>query len=221
MLAMPKRPALKARTRRPSDRVWRNFFGVCSVNRMPTLSRTALVAILALAATSGAMAQSKKELAQKVLVAQQGSIDNIASSIAGNTSQQILETAAMALERVPAAKREGTAKAIQEDVKKFFNDIEPLLKASASKQAPGTVGPILEDKFSEDELRQIAAWLESPAAKKYQQLGTEMQGALTQKIVADTRPAVEGKLKALESTIGGRLDAAGGEAPAAAKPKKK
>jgi uncharacterized protein len=200
-----------------------------------TLSLTAAIAIatamaaMALPAHAQAPAPTKKDLAQRVITAQQSSIEAMGRQLAANTSQQVLETAGAALEQVPKAKQEATGKAIQDDVKKFYDEIEPLLKATAVKSAPTSLAPLLEEKFSEDELKQVATWLESPAAKKYQSMAGDMQTALTQKLVADSRESVESKLKALEGTIRGRLEGAGagsqapaGQAPASkAAPKKK
>ncbi len=188
--------------------------------------RPSILALALTLATVGVQAQTKQELVQRVITAQQGSIEGIARSLAANTSQQVLETAGAAMGNVPQAKQEAVGKAVQEDVKKFYEDITPILTTTATKIAPTSIGTMLEQKFSDDELRQIANWFDSATAKKYQQLSGELQDTFTQKLVADTRPAVEAKLKALEETIKGRLEAAGaggGAAPAArpAAPKKK
>jgi uncharacterized protein len=183
----------------------------------------AIAAALALAAL-GAQAQTKPELAQRILAAQQASIENIGRALAAQTSQQVLEAAGQALQQVAADKREAVGKAMQADVKQFYDDVEPALKTAAVKLAPGTVGTLLEEKFSEDELKQILAWIDSPTSRKYQQITGDMQQNLTQKLVADTRGSVEGKLKALEDGLRKRLEDAGVAAntsepkPAAKKP---
>lgn len=163
---------------------------------------------LALAAAS-AQAQTKQELSQRILTAQNASIENIGRAIAAQTSQQVLEAAGAALQQVAADKQEAVGKAMQADVKKFYDDIEPMLKSSAVKLAPGTIGAMLEEKFSEDELKQIATWMESPTSRKYQQLTGDLQEGLTQKLVTDSRGTVEGKLKLLEEGLRKRLEAAG------------
>ena len=58
--------------------------------------------------------------------------------------------------------------------------------------------------------------------RKFQQLAVEMQQGLGQKLVAETRTAIEPKLKALEQAIGKRLSAAaeaGASAPKSSAPK--
>ncbi len=167
----------------------------------------------------GAQAQTKQELSQRIIAAQQTSIENIGRALAAQTSQQILEAAGQALSQVSADKRESVGKAIQADVKKFYDDVEPTLTSTAVKLAPGTVGALLEEKFSEDELKQILGWMESPTSRKYQQLTGDLQEGLTKKLVAETRPGVEGKLKALEDGLRKRLEEAGvASAPAEQKP---
>ncbi len=178
----------------------------------------ALAAVLALAAL-GAQAQTKPELAQRILAAQQSSIENIGSGLAAQTSQQVLEAAGQALQQVPADKRDAVGKAMQADVKQFYDTVEPVLKAAAVKLAPGTIGSLLEEKFSEDELRQVLAWVDSPISRKYQQITGDMQQSLTQKVVTETRSTVEGKLKALEDGLRKRLEDAGGAAAASSEPK--
>jgi len=64
----------------------------------------------------------------------------------------------------------------------------------------------------------LIAWLESPVSRKYQQLSSDALQALSQKIVTDTRPQVEPKLKALEQTMIAKLNAAAGNAPSAPPP---
>jgi uncharacterized protein len=180
------------------------------------------LAVLTLAlATVPAHAQNKKELVAKVVQLHMQGIENVGRVIAGQTSQQMLQAAGQALPRVPADKREAVGKEIQDDVKKFYDDIEPMLKKRAVELAPATVGAAYEEKFSEDELKVVIAWLESPVSKKYAQMDRDQGNALAEKVVADTRPAIEPKLKALEAVVAKRLGVpaeGGASAPKAATP---
>lgn len=166
-------------------------------------------------APAASASPAKKELVAKVLKLQQPAIDGLARDVARETAQRVLQAAGQAMMGVPPDKQEALGKQVQADVKAFYDDAEPRLRDAASKLAPATLGPMLEEKFSEDELKQIAAWLESPVSKKYQAIGPEMQSALTRKLVDDTRTTVEPKLKALEATLQKRFSQA---APAPAKP---
>lgn len=176
-----------------------------------------LAGALALCAASGvAAAETKKDLVARVVQLQQGAVDNIARGLSSQTAQQVLQTAGQAMVNVAPDKREAVGKEVQAEVKKFYDEIDPILRDRAGKLAPTVLGPLLEEKLSEDELKQIIAWLDSPTSKKYQQLGLEQQSALTQKLVAETRTAVEPKLKALEASLQKKLGTGPASAPAAA-----
>ncbi|HEX5683720.1 MAG TPA: hypothetical protein VFY73_06760 [Ideonella sp.] len=178
-----------------------------------TMTKPALLALALFAALPAAQAQTKKELAAKIVQLQQPAVDAIAAGIARDTAGRLMEAAGQALQGVPADKREALGKQVQADVKAFYDDVQVRLHDSAVKNGPLVLGPLFEEKFTEDELKQTAAWLESSAAKKYQQLGGEMQSQLSRKLVEDTRAAIEPKLKALEQTLQKRFSQA---APAGA-----
>jgi hypothetical protein len=188
------------------------------------------LAAMAVAATlllsTAAQAQSKKELAEKAVQLQQSSVEGIGRAMAGQVAQQVLQTAGQAMGSVPADKREAVGKEVQAEVKKFYDELEGQLRARALKLAPATLAPVLEEKFTEEELKQLVTWLETSASKKYQQVGAELQSLLANKLVEDTRPTVEPKLRALEKRLQQKLgieppaSPASGAKPAAA-PKKK
>jgi uncharacterized protein len=178
----------------------------------------ALVALLALDASG----QTKKELIAKLLALQQPGIESIGRSIAGRTAQQVMGAAGQALQQVPQDKREAVAKELQADIKKFHDDIEPMLRKKAADAAPALLGARYEEKYSEDELKQIIAWIESPVSKKFVESEGELAQSLAQKIIADTKPSIEPKMKALETTLAKRLGVNAPEASSsAASPKKK
>jgi hypothetical protein len=177
------------------------------------------------AAASAAVTPAKKELVARLLKAQQPGIEALARNLAEQPAGQLLNQAGMALQaRVAPEKREAIAKEIGADVKKYADEAVPLVRERAIKLAPSTVGKLLEEKFSEDELKQIVAMLESPVYAKYMQLSDEMQKSLLEKLVAETRPTIEPKIKALEASIGKRLGAtpaaSAGAKPAAKPPAK-
>jgi uncharacterized protein len=182
-----------------------------------------IAAALALVA-GAAMAETKAELAARIVQLQQPALEAMARGIAGDTAQRVLQAAGQAMATVPQDKREALGKQVEADVKAFYADIEPKLREAASKSAPSTLGPLFEERFSEDELKQVAAWLGSSAAKKFQQLGGEMQTLISRKLVEDTRTVVEPKLKVLEQSLQQRFaafppSAASAPAKAAATPK--
>ena len=198
------------------------------------LARTALIATLASAASlclaqatpsQGTSSPAKQALLQKALQLQQPGIEGIGNSLANQTANQVLQLAGQAMGRVPADKREAVGAELQGEVRKFYDDIAPILQAAAVKLAPATMGTAMDQKFTEEELKVLVAWLESPVNRKYQQFAGESQQALGQQLVAETRPQIEPKMKALEQVMGAKLAAVGAgptgaAAPAGASPPK-
>ena len=151
---------------------------------------------------------AKKALVARILKVQQPIIENISRAMAERPAQAVMEKAGLALTNsVPADKRDATAKDVEVLVKKYLDEAVPLVTSRALKLAPTTVGALLEDKFSEADLKQLATFLESPAYVKYQQLSGEMQKVLIEKLLADTRGAIEPKVVALDQAVGKRLAA--------------
>ena len=156
--------------------------------------------------TASPSTPAKKELVAKILLLQQPSIEGIATVLAQGPAAQMMQGANVALQsRVAPDKREAVAKEIQADIKKYVDDAVPLLRERAVKLAPSTLGPLLEEKFSEDELKQLIAIMESPVNRKYGQMNNELQKALGDKLVSETRSLIEPKVKELDASIGKRL----------------
>lgn len=178
----------------------------------------AIALAVALASAAQAHAETKKELVQKLIGLQQQGIEAAGKQLAEQPAAAMLQRAGIALQAgVRAERREAVAREIQSDVKKYADETVPLLRKRAVELAPATLGPLFEERFNDDELKQLVTFLESPVYRKYQQLGGEMQRSLGEKLVADTRPTVEPRLRALEQQITQRLQAAQ-RGPAASAP---
>lgn len=151
---------------------------------------------------------AKKALIARILKVQQPVIESMSRAMAERPAQAVMEKAGLALaSSVPADKRDATAKDIEGYVKKYLDEAVPLVTSRALKLAPTTVGALLEEKFNEADLKQLAAFLESPVYSKYQQLSGDMQKVLLEKLLADTRGAIEPKVVALDQAVGKRLSA--------------
>jgi uncharacterized protein len=162
---------------------------------------------------------AKKELVQRLLALQRPGIEGIARGLVERPAMQLTQAANRVLQtEIPENRRETVAKEIQGDIDKYVNDTVPLLRDRAVALAPTTIGTAFEERFTEDELRQLLAWLESPVNKKYQQFSPEIQENFVAKLVGDTREVVEPKIKALETSVGKRLGITPGQAPKPATP---
>lgn len=175
-----------------------------------------------LAQAQGTASPAKKELVQKLLALQQPGIEAAARGVVERPAAQMMQEAGRVLQtQFPADKREAIGKSIEADAKKYVEDTYPAVRERAVKLAPSTLGATLEEKFTEEELKQLVAWFESPVNKKFQQTSGEMQNNFMQKLLAEARPLVEPKLQALEQKMRSALGAppAGGSADSAAAPK--
>lgn len=181
----------------------------------------------ALTASSFSWAQDgKAALIKQFLDLQKPGIEALSRALVQQASDPIAQAGSGYLQtQVPAEKREAAAKAADAELKKYFDESYPIVRDKALQAAPTTLGPILEQNFSEEELKQLVAWISSPLAKKYQDLNPQMQTALTKKVVEDTRATIEPKIRALDTSVAKALGAptqpaSGGSAPAKAPAKK-
>ena len=166
----------------------------------------ALIVALPILPVHAQSTPAKKALVARILKAQQPGIEGMSRAMVERPAIALVEGASAALqERVAADKRETVGKEIQADVKKYLDEAVPLVTSRAAKLALTTIGPFLEEKFTEDELKQVAAFLESAAFNKYQQLSGEMQKVLMEKVLLETRSTVDPKVAALEQTVAKRL----------------
>ena len=175
--------------------------------RGPQLKRVLVLALLA--ATSVAQAEpssAKQALINKILKVQQPAIEGLSRSIVEQPAAQIAQQAGAALQtRVPAERRDAVGKEIQGELKKYVDEATPLTRDRALKLAPTTIGKLLDEKFTEKELQDLLAIIESPVNKKFVELAPTMQRTLGEALVADTRPSIEPKLRALEKRVAGHL----------------
>lgn len=183
------------------------------------------VALAQGAAAPAASNPARKELAQKVVALQQPAVEGMARQLVEMPAAQLLQQAGAALQqRVPADKREAVGQEIQNDARRYVEEALPIVRDRAVKIAPDVLTPILESKLSEDELRQVIQvmqQMDSPAYRKYSALGPEMQRALTEKLVGETRTTIEPKVRAMQEATAKRLGippAAGSGAAPAARP---
>ncbi len=182
------------------------------------MKRTLVAALLLLAAAAGAQTTApKKELVAKLLQLQQPAIERSAIMMIERPAATLMQQAGAVLQtRIPPDKREAIAKDMQADVKKYADELVPLVRERAVKLAPSTIGVLMEEKFTEDELKQIIAITESPVYRRYQQVGGELEKALIDKLVAELRSVIDPKVRALDQALGARLGLPGKPAQGAA-----
>ncbi len=176
--------------------------------------RSFLSLVLVLATAQGALAQQaapispeKQKLIQKVLSLWH--VEETAIVMVQRPAATALEQSRIALQgRVTGPKQEATLKDIAGDVQKYVDEATPIARDNALRLKEPTLGPLLAQNFSEDELRQLVALLESPVKHKFEQLVPQMERSYGEKVAAESRAAIDPKLQALTQTVGVKLRAA-------------
>lgn len=189
-----------------------------------TACTAAVAATLAL--TSLSAHADKKEQVQKILSLQQAGLDELAKSVAEQPARQMAGGVRQIMaQAVPEDKREATAKQVDAEIKKYIESATPIVRSTAGKLTQSVVAPMLEEKFSEDELKQLVVMLDSPVLKKYQAAMPEFTQTLLEKLMTEARPQVTPKIQQLEANVRKILDTAtggklsgGAQAPASAAP---
>lgn len=172
----------------------------------PRLAGLLIVALAALT-LNGAHAQDnkdeKKALAERIVKAQQGSeIDRMATGLAQRAAGAIVQDASLVLERqVPQANREAARKQMNEAMETYVKDTAAVIKAKTPVALSQNVVPLYVEKFSLDELKQMATFFESDVSKKYQHVTPELGQAMMQGIIKETEGQVNPKLKAFAGKL--------------------
>lgn len=171
-------------------------------------------------AAPAAASPAKKELVARVMQLYQGDLDRVAVALAENPAMRLMQQAGARLQALPQDRREALARDIEADVRKYAEEARPIVTAAAQRAGPAAIAPLLEERMSEEELRQVIAMFDAmrtPGARRFQQLQPDVQRVLGERIVVETRTDIEPKVRAMERAVAGRLGVTPG--PAASAPR--
>ena len=124
-------------------------------------------------------------------------------------------------ETVPPARQKEVRDKLDVELKKFADSTHKSIEAQVGKAAEAAMVPIFMEKLSEDEMKTIIAYMESPASAKLQALGADATDAWAKRIIDSTRSQVEASAKTFESAADRIVKAAAGGASGAAAATKK
>ena len=190
-----------------------------------------LAATLALAGLTGtaSIAQTanlKTELAAKVVSLQQGpELERLVAQLAGSTTQQLIANWGPKLEtNVPKARQEKASEELNAELKKYADDTVQLINKQVKKVSADVLVPAYAERFTQEELQQIAAFFDSPVIKKYQAAAPELGNSFVQKLVEVTRPDVVARARQFDDAalkIVGNSPSSSSSEPKSGKPAKK
>ena len=108
--------------------------------------------------------------------------------VLANWSQRLDET-------VPPAKQKEVRDKLDVELKKFADSTHKTVEAQVGKAGEAALVPIFMEKLTEDEMKTIIAYLESPVSTKFQALGPEATNAWAKRVIDATRSSVEAGAK--------------------------
>lgn len=191
----------------------------------------ALTALVFAACTfsSGIQAQSadpKLEWATRLVALQQGpDLDSLVDQLATSASQDVISSWEPRLELItPQAKQAKAAEQINAEIVKFASDANKIIASKVAQVSRDALVPAYMERFTLDELKQLTAFFESPAVKKYKAATPALVNVFVQKLVETSRTEIQARAKQFDDAAGkivGPLPAAKPPAAVPAKPAKK
>jgi uncharacterized protein len=170
------------------------------------------------AVASAQTADPKTEWATKVVALQQGpELDRLVQQLSGGATQELIASWGPKLEAsVPKAKQQKASEDLNVELKKYSEDANKLIAKQVNKVSTDTLVPAYMEKFTLEELKQLVAFFESPAIKKYQSTAPELGNIFVQKLIEASRTDVMARAKQFDDAAVKIV----GSAPAPAAPGK-
>ena len=165
------------------------------------LSATVLFVAICAVSTGANAQDAKKALATKLAQMQAKSDGaSMANQLTADAVQLPLATWSQRLdESVPPARQKDVRDKLDVELKKFADNTHKTIETQVNKAAESALVPLFMDKLSEDEMKTVITYMESPAAVKFQSLSADAGNAWAQKVIDATRPTVEANVKSFDA----------------------
>ncbi len=168
-----------------------------------TIAISVTVASLAWSTISHAQTVDPKlEWATKVVALQQGpELNRLVEQLANSTAQDLLQKWGPKLQtNVPKAKLPQVTEELNAELQKYSNEVSQLIGSKVGKVSADVLIPAYIEKFTLEELQQIAGFFESPAIKKYQTSAPELGNIFIQRLVETARTDVSSRATQFDET---------------------
>lgn len=178
----------------------------CTILAMSCMATTQIFAADAApkAQTEASAPKTKQQLIQRLL--ELWHVEAVGVTMLREPIDNALRQARAALQaRTTPEKRDEALKDIEGYSKELFEKLLPKVIDKAKELSKTTVVPILSEKMTEEELRQMIVILESPAKSKFESLIPEMQKALGKKLGDDQGKEIKPQMEELQQRIGKRM----------------
>lgn len=167
---------------------------------MKKLLIAAAIAGLAHTAAFAQAADPKLEWATRVVALQQGpELQRLVAQLADSATQEILQNWGPKLEaNVPKARQEQATGELNAALKTYFDDVSKIISGRVIQVSNSALIPAYMERFSVDELKQIAGFFESPVIKKYQAAAPELGSIFIKELIEATRADVTARVKVFD-----------------------
>ena len=157
----------------------------------------ALAGLAFLGSVQAQTADSKLEWATRAVALQQGpELDRLIGQLAESSSQNVVQNwGAKMRANVPQAQIEKAAASLNVELKKYNDDVSRIIKDKVTKASTDSLIPAYMERFSVEELKQLVAFFESPAIKKYQAEAPAFGGIFVNQLILETRSDVAARAK--------------------------
>ena len=139
----------------------------------------------------------KLEWASKVVALQQGpDMDRLVASLASGTTQDMINNwQPRLLANVAKPQQAKVSAELNTELQKYSDEVSKIIRSKLQQVGTDALVPAYMERFTLEELKQIATFLEAPAIKKYQSIAPELGSIFTGKLVEASRAEVIAKAK--------------------------
>lgn len=180
-------------------------------------------------ASTHAFAQApdpKIEWATKVVALQQGpELDRLVAQLTESSVQDLVNNWGPKLDSgVPKARLAKATEEMNAELKKYAEDTQKVIAGKVGSVSSNAMVAAYAERFTLEELRQIAGFFEAPAIKKYQAQAPELGNLFVQKLLEAARPEVAARAgqfnEVATKIVGTSPPASSGSAPGKAPARK-
>ena len=133
----------------------------------------------------------KLDWAKRVAVQQGPELERLVRQLAEGSAQDILQTWGPKLQsEVPKARLQQATDELNVELRRYFDDITKVISGKVGKSSTDALIPAYMERFTLDELKQLAAFFESPAIKKYQAAAPELGNIFVKQLIEASRADV-------------------------------
>ncbi len=170
------------------------------------------------AAQAPFVADPKLDWAIKVVALQQGpDMDRLVASLAGGTTQDMINNwQPRMLASVAKPDQAKVTAELDAELQKYANEVNKIIRSKLQKVSTDALVPLYLERFTLEELKQIATFLEAPAIRKYQGIAPELGSIFANKLVEASRAEVIARAKQFDEAATRIVGPAPATAPAAA-----